>query len=175
MNENAYMKGFIFALLLALFIGIKLRIRNKKKNPQPYDERQEAIRGTGFKYAYFTALTVLVTGGIIETMLDISWCGLFTFAVLAMWISICVFTTYCVIKDAYFTLRSKRNLLIIIFLAAGIFNLYFGIDSIMRKEIIEGGVLSLHSANLITGACCLYLGVMMIFRSIYERRQAVEE
>lgn len=175
MNEKSYMTGFVFALLLALLTGIKLRMHNKKKNPCPYDERQEAIRGKGFKYAYFTALAVLIAGGVIETLAGKSWCGIFTFSTLVLWASICVFTTYCVIRDAYFTLRAKRGLLIVIFLAAGVINLYFGIESIIAGEIFEGGVLSLSAANLITGAGCLYLGVMMICRSIYERSQAVEE
>jgi hypothetical protein len=45
----------------------------------------------------------------------------------------------------------------------------------MRGEIIEGGMLSLNASNLLTGAGCLYLGIMMICRSIYERRAEENE
>jgi hypothetical protein len=164
------MLGVLCGLAVVLVIGIVLRIINKSNKTCEYDERQEAIRGTGFKYAYFTALIVLCIGGIIEMLLDKAWCGLFTFAFLAVWASVCVFTTYCVIKDAYFTLRSRRKALIAIFIAAGVINLGIGIGHIIRGDIIEGGMLSLNAANLITGAGCLYLGVMIVCRSLYERR-----
>lgn len=175
MNSKTYMLGFICGLIIVAIIGIVLRISGKKKTGCEYDERQEAIRGTGFKYAYFTGMLVLIIGGIIEIMMGRSWCTMFTFSMIALWISICVFTTYCVIKDAYFTLRSKRKTLIIIFLAAGIINLCFGLDSAKQGEIIVNGMLSLSATNLLTGAACIYLGLMMIVRSIYERRQEIEE
>ena len=175
MNNTAYMIGVLCGLAIVLVIGVVLRIIHGKKNACEYDERQEAIRGTGFKYAYFPALIVLFLGGIVEMLMDAAWCGLFTFALLAVWASICVFTTYCVIRDAYFTLRSRRKSLIAIFIAAGVINLCIGIEHIIRGDIIEGGVLSLNAANLITGAGCLYLGVMMLCRSLYESRMEDSE
>ena len=177
MNNNFYMLGFICGLLIVLIAGIVLRILGKKKkiNRAYYDERQEAVRGAGFKYAYFTAMRVLILGGISEIMIDASWCGLFTFGMLALWLSICVFTTYCVIKDAYFSLRARRKALVIIFLAAGVINLCFGLESAFGGEIIEGGILSLNAVNLLTGASCLYLGLMMLGRALYERRQGDAE
>ena len=175
MNNTAYMLGVLCGLAIVLIIGVVLRILNKNNKSCAYDERQEAIRGTGFKYAYFTALIVLFLGSIIEILMDATWCGLFTFALLAVWASICVFTTYCVIRDAYFTLRSRRKALIAIFIAAGAINLCIGIGHIIHGDIIEGGMLSLNAANLITGVGCLYLGVMMICRSLYERRMEDSE
>ena len=171
MNNSVYVIGFVGGLLSALIVGVVLRIQRKNKYGCEYDERQEAIRGTGFKYAYFSAIIVMVLGGVAEIILDTAWCGLFTFAILTLWASICVFTTYCVIKDAYFTLRSKRSLLIVLLLAVSVINICFGIDSIRRGEIIEGGVLNLNAANLIIGAGCLYIGAMMLVHSLCERRQ----
>ena len=171
MNSTSYMIGFSCGLLIALIIVAVLRIQRKNKNGCEYDERQEAIRGIGFKYAYFTALGVMILGGIAEVIAGAAWCSQFTFAILALWASICVFTTYCVVKDAYFTLRSKRGLLIVIFQAASVINIIFGIDSLRHGEIIVNAALNLNAANLITGAGCLYIGVMMLVHSILERRQ----
>ena len=170
MKSTAYIVGFICGLAIVLVFGIVLRIINKKKSDCEYDERQEAIRGTGFKYAYFTAMIVLITGGIAEMILVAAWCGLFTLAMIALWTSICVFTTYCVIKDAYFTLRARRKALIAIFIASGAINICLGLGHILDGTIIEGGMLSLNAVNLLTGAACLYLGIMMLCHGIYERR-----
>lgn len=174
MNSNAYIFGFIFGVIIVAIACIIMRVVKRDKSGE-YDERQEAIRGRGFKLAYFTAIITLVLGGCAEILLDAVWCGLFSFAMLALWLSICVFTTYCVVKDAYFTLRSKRRVLIFIFFASSAINLYFGIRSIATGELLSGGMLSLYSVNLLSGVCCLYLGAMMIVRSLWERgREDVE-
>lgn len=170
MNNRSYILGFVFGMVLVAIVCFVLHLIKREKRSD-YDERQEAVRGKGFKLAYFTALFTLLLGGIAECILDAAWCGLFTLAMVAVWTSISVFTTYCVIKDAYFTLRSKRRLLIAIFCFAGAVNLFIGIRSIAAGELIEGGMLSLYASNLLTGTCCLYLGAMMLCRSLWERRR----
>lgn len=171
MNGKVYVLGFICGLILVAVITIAIRLFARKKSCSDYDERQEAIRGRGFKYAYFSAGITLVLGGVIELFTDVRWCGLFTFAILTLWISICVFTTFCVIKDAFFTLRSHRRVLIAIFLIAGGFNLFIG----LHRELISNGMLTLNASNLFSGVGCLYLVLMMLGRSIYERRLENEE
>lgn len=175
MNSKAYIMGFLCGLLCVAVVGIIIRKVFKKKlgvNGNEYDERQKAIQGTGYKLAYMTMLGVTIIGGIVENMLGITWCSLFTFALIGMWLSICVFITYCVIRDAYFSLRSRRKPLMIVMLAVGAVNLLIG----LRNCIFEGGLfpngrLELNFSNLLTGACCIYLGVMMLVRTIYERRR----
>jgi len=179
MHSKTYMLGFICGLLVVAAAGIIIRMICKKKlgiGGNEYDERQKAIQGTGYKYAYLTMLGVVIIGGVIESLLGFAWCSLFTLALIALWISICVFITYCVIKDAYFSLRSRRKPLMIIMMAAGIINLAIG----LRNCIFEGGIfpngqLELNFSNLLTGAACIYLSLMMIARSIYERKQEIEE
>ncbi len=174
MNSNAYTFGFVFGLIVVVIACIIMRIVKQEKSGE-YDERQEAIRGRGFKLAYFTAIIALVLGGCVEQLLEAAWCGLFSFAMLALWLSVCVFTTYCVVKDAYFTLRSRRKALIFIFFVAGAINLVFGVRSIVVGELLEGGVLSLYSVNLLCGVCCMYLSAMMLIRSLWERRRGDAE
>lgn len=175
MNGKVYVLGFICGLILVAVIIIAIRLFSKKKSCSDYDERQEAIRGRGFKYTYFSAGITLVLGGVIELLTGVQWCNLFTFAILTLWISICVFTTFCVIKDAYFTLRSHRGVLMAIFLIAGGFNLFIGLRSVLRGELISNGMLTLNASNLFSGVACLYLLLMMLGRSIYERKLENEE
>ena len=118
----------------------------------------------------------MVLGGLLEMALGKTWCDLFVLAMIALWISICVFTTYCVVKDAYFTLRSKRTLLIVIIGAASIINLCISTSHIVQGIcIIENGRLSTGFVNLFTGVSCLDLAVMMTIRTFYERKMELEE
>lgn len=179
MHTKNYVLGLLCGLALAAVLRILLHIWAKKKLGQcscDYDERQAAIRGRGFHLAYLTALTVLILGGLAELITGVQWCSLFTFAMIALWISICVFTTYCIVKDAYFTLRSKRRMLMIILLAAGAINIAVGIlNAANGVSIAEDGILNLGFVNLLTGAGCLYLAAFMLAWTLHERRGEMEE
>ncbi|MBP3410413.1 MAG: hypothetical protein J6J78_09815 [Clostridia bacterium] len=174
MNSKAYILGFLCGLAVVVIAGLVLRYIFKKKcliGSGEYDERQKAIQGTGYKYAYFTALAVILVGGIVESMLNLQWCSLMMLALLGLWISICVFITYCVIRDAYFSLRSRRKHIMIILLIASLVNLGIGLRNTLAYGIIENGQLGLNATNLLTGLCCIYLAAMMLVRTIWERRQ----
>lgn len=177
MNNRIYILGFICGLAVVAIICLAKQFLSKQKRKQnsEYDERQEAIRGTGFKYAYLSAMFVLIIGGCIDSVAGGPHCTPLLFVLFGFWVSISIFTTYCVVKDAYFTLRSQRKTLIFVFLAAGLINLVIGIVYALQEKLIADGMLNSCAANLITGLCCIYLGLMMIGRSIYERRQELEE
>lgn len=177
MHNKYYALGFLCGLAIVLICGLALRHIFKKKclMTGEYDERQKAIQGTGYKYAYLTAIFSILAGGIIEMLLGHSWCSLLMLALIGLWLSICVFITYCVIRDAYFALRSKRKPIMIALLAAGSINLAIGLRNTLAGGLLEGGQLNLNATNLLTGACCIYLGVMMLCRTIYERRTEENE
>lgn len=183
MNNRIYILGFICGLAVVAIICLAKQLISKHKQKQQpkqkqngeFDERQEAIRGTGFKYTYLTAMLVLLLGGCIDSLAGGPHCSTLLFALIDFWISISVFTTYCVVKDAYFTLRSQRKTLICVFLVVGLINIGIGTIYAVGEGLIADGMLSSCAINLITGVCCVYLGLMMIARSIYERRQELEE
>lgn len=173
MNSKAYILGFLCGILIvALCVGLRYFFKKKcHMNGNEYDECQRAIQGTGYKYAYFTAIIVIMLGGIIEALFDFQWCNLMMLALLGLWISLCVFITYCVIQNAYFSLRCRRKPIMIVMFLAGILNLIIGLCSAADSGLIENGHLNLYAGNLLTALCCIYLAVMMFCRTIWERRQ----
>lgn len=176
MNSLEYISGFVIGVVIAVVIALLIRLLVKKKlgqNAYEYDERQKAIQGTGYKFAYFTLLICVVLGGIVETALGIGWIGLFPFSILCMWISISVFVTYCVIKDAYFTLQTKRTALMIAFLLIGLINIACVIFD--GDPVFADGKFGTIFANLCTGVCTLYLTGVMLVKALAERRQDGEE
>lgn len=179
MHSKIYIMGFWCGILLVAVCITLLRVlmnRKHGKKAAEYDERQAAIRGKGFQIAYFTALAVLVFGGTAELSFGVSWCSLFTFAMIALWLSICVFATYCMVKDAYFTTRGQRRALIIIMLSAGVINLCSVASHIRNGRLFTPeGMLDTGFVNLITGASCLYLAIMTLVWTLHERRRETEE
>lgn len=179
MKSKAYIMGFICGLILVAvlcFITAYIKKRIFGSVAEEYDERQQAIRGVGYKIAYLTAISIAVAGGLLDVIFDLHWVGLFPFAMFILWISICVFATYAILRDAYFTLRSRRGLLTICFLAVGVANLIIGICSIaLETGWMTDGKLNVECVNLLTGVCSFYLGCVLIYKHRHDLKLEEEE
>ena len=179
MKNSAWIIGFIFGMILAIIvyciIGKRRRESGHTSNPCEYDERQNIVRGQAFKLAYLTAIGLAIAIGLLDMIFDLRQLGLFTFAIIILWVSICVFTAHAVLHDAYFTLRKRRRPMTSIFLTLGIVNVALAIDGIVDNGWIIDGALSMHCTNLITGASLLCLGCVMLFKTYLDRKAADEE
>ena len=177
MNNTAWTTGFIFGLLIVAAICFIMGYRKKEfgHDSNEYDERQNIVRGQAFKLAYITAIGLAVAGGILDAIFDLRWIGLFTFAMTILWFSMCVFTTYAILHDAYFTLRKRRKPMTLIFLILGAVNAALAIDGIVHDGWLADGSPSKHCTNLLIGLSCCYLGCVMLFKAYLDRKAADEE
>ena len=179
MNTVPYILGFLCGLVVVAIAALLLRYVLKKKNGMfcgEYDERQKAIQGRGYKYAYFTLMIAVAAGGVFDAWLGVKWIELFPFAMLCLWLSLCVFVTYCIAKDAYVSFQAKRKVLILIFALSALMNLGIALMEILHGDgIITGGCLNLTSANLFTGAASLQIAIALCIRAVYDRVQREDE
>ena len=175
MNSISYILGFLCGLVLVVLVALLLLYVFKRKNGVlcgEYDERQKAVQGCGYKYAYFTLLISVVAGALFDVWTGVKWIELFPFAVLCLWLSLCVFVTYCITKDAYVSFQAKRKVLILILAVSALMNLGIALMEILCGDgIITGGCLNLTSANLFTGAASLQIAIALCIRAIYDRVQ----
>ena len=117
-------------------------------------------------------MIAVVLGGLFDQGTGIKWIEQFPFAMLCLWISLCVFVTYCIVKDAYIALHARRKVLIGVFTVVGVLNLAIALSEILCGEgIVTAGRLNLSSSNLLTGAACLYIAIALCVKAILERRQ----
>ena len=175
MKSLPYILGFLCGLAAVAVAVLVIRYVFKKKNTLlcgEYDERQKAVQGRGYKYAYFTMMIAVVLGGLFDQGTGIRWIEQFPFAMLCLWLSLCVFVTYCIAKDAYIARHARRKVLIGVFAATGVVNLAIAIREIACGEgILTAGRLNLTSSNLLTGAACLYIALALCVKAVLERRQ----
>ena len=175
MNSIPYMIGFLCGIAVVALVVLLIRFVFKKKNGVlcgEYDERQRAVQGCGYKYAYFTLMISVVAGAVFDVWTGIKWIEPFPFAVLCLWLSLCVFVTYCISKDAYISFQAKRKFLILIFAISALVNLGIALmELICGDGLITGGCLNLSSANLFTGAASLQIAIALVVRAIYDRMQ----
>ena len=111
-----------------------------------YDERQTAVRGRAFKWAYITLLVSLgiycVTDGIWN------WCVPFTGCASAISISVIVMACICIDGDAYWL--TNKNLVgqYVSFALIGILNLGIAIAAAIDGTLVSEGRVQLAGANL---------------------------
>lgn len=137
-----------------------------------YDERQMLARGEAYKYAFFT----LMIGMVIITLLgEIAGIKIFM-SMAGVWLMVCislaVFATICIMKDAYMSLYENVRGVVIMFSAVAILNLAIGIGNLVHgMPLLENGVLSVRCTNLIVGVLFVYILPVFIGRVIYNNKQ----
>ena len=167
---DSYTTGIICGIICALFVCMLAKVfihRRLKMDRRDYDERQIAVQGSAYKYAYLTLIIALFAAQLCVDSFNFAIKPLTLFCVCGL-LSLAVFVTFCILKDAYFTCKTRKPGVFILFLALGIVNLFGGIR-LLTNHTFENAWISLSVAFLM-----LYIGALMIGKNIYERRRGEE-
>lgn len=161
--NTAYIIGVIAGVavgLVLVFLLIRYFRTDKKIMPQ-YDERQELIRGRGFKYAFYTSLVYfgLLTLTIF-CLTEIVQPGVLTF--LGVCLSVLVYAGYCIWHEAYFALNENPKRVMIAFSVIGVCNVIIGLSNLhevpsLRSADATPGLLNLTCAMLFVGIFLILL------------------
>lgn len=179
MQENLYwVLGFITGLLIVVTASIIIRVVVKKKNGTDkaveYDERQVLARGTAYSTAFFTSLIYMILCAMLDVM-EIKWAELNVQMFFGLFLSATVFASICILKDAYFTDRSKRMPFIVIFLLVIVSNLFALIMNIIDGEsMLTNGILNTNIINAGASVMFIVILIVTITKSIMDKK-AVEE
>ena len=112
---NSSSNEFLFGFLMALFLLGLVMLRKRRKGSAAYDERQEAVRGRGYRNAYvITNVLILIyalgfNGGLDHIVSP----SLILCAILL--IGGLVLSGYCIFRDAYWGFNQKKKRSIFIF------------------------------------------------------------
>ena len=102
--STSYAAGLAFGIVTALIIFALVWKFNKKTMKGKFDERQELVRGRGYKYACFTMLAMLTLDLLLESFeafdtLPVSR----TLAIfIIILVGVMVYALYCIKNDSYF-------------------------------------------------------------------------
>ncbi len=160
MNATASF-GMVFGLLVGLVIAvILLKFANKDHRfKTQYDERQELIKGQGYKYSFYTL-------AILEAFLAILEIGGITFAIerylvhfIVLLIGFTVLCVHSIWNGVYWGLNNNRKRYTAIIVIAVALNLIPVISSIARGSLSTEGFNSLPILNIIV---LIWMGVIGI-------------
>ncbi len=162
-------------LLVGVMIAAWFLSRKAMKKNCEYDEMQLKIRAKGYQIGFYTALVLMM---IVVLLYELNWLTAVTpgFADLAaLIISVNVFTIYCVLHDAFISVRGDGKNQIAVFslvvLAEGLASIRF----IMEGELLKSGTLTFDcGAPIMTVICFLAIPITLIVKTVRNRKEAEE-
>ena len=139
-----------------------------------FDERQQIVRGRAFKYAYYTAMIFAAVIIVLEAG-GTTIMSAVVFAGLQLYLSFIVFVSYCIFKDAYFTVSEKSAKGYALMLAGlGIINLVGGIIQAGKGHVMENGMLTKDCLGLVVGVSFLFIAVEFVVKKFLVSREEEE-
>lgn len=126
--------SIIFMALLIVFFIFTLK-QSKKSN---YDERQELIRGRGYKYGFLTILSLDAIFLILNGQVKVSS---LLMIMIPLFAGVWVFSMYTIWNSAYFALdQNKVKLFSWIFVIVGVMNCIKGIEGLIKKTLMDSNM-----------------------------------
>jgi hypothetical protein len=153
--------GLIIVLILLKFANNDKAVKSK------YDERQEAVRGKAYRYAFYSvmiyeALMLVLEIGQIALPLPsyiLHFAGIIVGCI--------VLAGYCIWKDVYWGLNNNRKRYAVIFLICAALNAIPVVPMITGKTSLDSGWL-----NVIVLIMMAVIGIELIIKEIMDRREA---
>lgn len=169
--------GTVLALgiLAGVMIAAWLLSRKALKKNNEYDEMQLKIRAKGYQIGFYTALILMM---IVILLYELNWLTAVTpgFAVYAaLIVSVTVFSVYCILHDAFISIRGDSRSQIAVFslvvLAQGLASIRY----ITEGELMKDGILTFGSgASALMFLCFLAILITLIVKTVRNRKEAEE-
>lgn len=160
----------IIVVVLILFVAIARFFRNKTAN---YDERQLLARNAAYKSSFFFLIIYCSACGLLH-IFEVRWADTAIQMFLGVIISFLLFIALCIMKDAYFSNSTKRNVYSVLFFFW--FGILYFINLMMNlsegEVLWENGELTYNIIFLVSSICFLILGILSIIKIILEKRGA---
>ena len=162
----------IIALAVIVLIIIIVRLINRKKEMN-YDERQLLARNAAYKSSFFFLIIYCSACGLLH-IFEVRWADTAIQMFLGVIISFLLFIALCIMKDAYFSNSTKRNVYSVVFFFW--FGILYFINLMMNlsegEVLWENGELTYNIIFLVSSICFLILGILSIIKIILEKRGA---
>ena len=168
--EISIVCGMLIGFFLVAIV-LTLAVKGDDKKAQ-FDERQELVRGRGFKYGF----AGFIGYNLVVYAMDLLGVNLHMrpaiSSLICVLIGATIYAGYCIWNDGYFALNQKRGIILTLIGVGGILNLAFGIAAIVNETIWINDQLSIHSMNLFCGIMCIVLWSIMLAKYLKDRKEA---
>ncbi len=168
--------GMAFLIYVGIFVGLLLVVivlRAARKDgsiniKRKYDERQDVLRGKGFKYAFFTLYVYNLAYGLLTLLMEKPFVDGMTAMMIGVVLATLVYVEYCIWKDAYVALNENRRSLLVTFAVVALSTGVGGVSQLKSGEMILDGVLNFRSLSLVTTVMIGIIFVTLLFKKTHD-------
>lgn len=172
MANTEMILGMIVGIVVGLILVVCMLKFSKTdgSNRCKYDERQELVRGRGFKYGFLAMLLYYAVYGYLGLVMESLWVDHFTGVIVGLLLGMAVYASYSIWNDGYLALNENPKRLILFFIIMGGINLAFAVMHILDGAMIEHGILTYRSVNLFCGGLFVIIGVVALVKCVRDKR-----
>lgn len=165
--------GFIVGIILVAMILRYTKTNGKVKCE--YDERQEIIRGKGFKYAFFTLLIFNALYGMIDLTLERPVADNIVVLMTGIILSVLVYAGYAIWHECYFALNENPVKVLVSFGIISAVN--FVLTGIYASEgwLVYDGKLTFYCTNFLAGMMFVVICAMLGLKVLLLKRGEIME
>lgn len=169
--------GYMLGVLCGVFLGgilIIAILRLTKKDGSikcKYDERQQAVRGRGFKYGFFTLMFYDLIYAWSDDILGRRYFDNSVGMVVGIFLGVLVYVGYCIWHEGYFSLNENPKKVLIAFAVIAIMNFIIFAVNLIHGNVIKNGILTFNCINLFCGIMFLIIFGELFIKALCNKRE----
>lgn len=171
--NSAEFAGIFSGLVIGMILVIVL-LRLTKKDYSlrcKYDERQQLVRGRGFKYGFFTLMIYDIFYGWGMDALDQQYIDDVTAMIFGVCLGVAVYASYCIWHEGYFSLNENPKRVLLVFGILAVLNFIIFAVQILHGTVMEDGVITYHCVNLLSGVLFIFIFIVIFAKWFCNRRE----
>ncbi len=174
-----YASGLALGILTALIIfAIVWKMFHKKNMKGQFDERQELVRGRGYKYSCFTMLGLITLDLLVESFRGFD--SLPVTRELALFViilaGVMVYALYCINNDSYFGVGTDTRAYRAVMWAVIVCNAVSGVSGLRSGAMVDGKLAFGPCASLLfTAGFVIIMIALYVKKSKADKEEAAED
>lgn len=167
-----FLGGLFTVIIGGIFIVLILRYTKTDRSVKcKYDERQQLIRGVGFKYGFFALIIYNAAASFLISIEEKPHIDYAAIMLMGMLFGLFVYAVYCIWNEGYFSLNENPRRVVVAFIVIAILNFGVGFRSYLHGILIENGMLTVQCINILCGILLVMLLLVMAAKHICKGRE----
>lgn len=162
----------VLIVLVGGFTVMEVAFARNFNHKKRFDERQLIIQGKGFMVGFVVMLVYALAMVLAEEIMGRELLDTSVALVLCVDLGLVAFAEYCVVRDAYVSIRKSAVAEIV---AMGILTVCFAVNAAMRIDdglrLSEDGELRSGTVFAMQAAVCGIIGVTLFIKTLWDRRR----
>lgn len=171
------MLGLMISIIfgIVLFVVMMIFVNKNRSMKTEYDERQELLRGNGFKVGFYAGMAysaILMILAMAEIDIPVNQEVIYFSVLFVMGVAM---STYDIFTGAYFGLNNSKGRFYFVMIVISVLNIIVPIRFIIDGSFIQNGTVTTSAVNLLCAVWFLLIGVECFIKNLLDKRAGAED